>query len=108
MTPLHEFKLRYLNQLKNVPSFSSAWSIWQPVIQSKMSDWQSGQTAFDLGDHLSEISINIHIWAKSEHSFKVGQPEMSHHLVFEFDFLGTPVVAVRQIRTLCHSVFQIV
>lgn len=98
MTPLQEFKLRYLNQLKNVNSFSSAWPIWQPVIQSKMSASQPGQTAFDLGDHLSEIFQSTSISGRSQSTVSGGGTAWECLITWYLNliFWGTPVVAVRQ------------
>ena len=98
MCPLDKFKLRYLNQLKRVASFSSAWKIWHPHISKKITSLQTGQNAFDLGDHLSDIFQSTSISGRSQSTISAGGVAWECLVTWYLNlvFWGTSVVAVRQ------------
>ena len=55
MSALLPFKIRYLQQLASVRSFSQSWEVWRPLIDDILGPVPDGQRIFDLGDQLSDI-----------------------------------------------------
>ncbi len=98
MTPLDEFKLSYLEQLKNVPSFSNAWSTWNSLVSQKFSGNVTGQGVFDLGDHLSEIFQSTTQSGRSQSTVSGAGAAWECLITWYLNlaFWGTPVVVVRQ------------
>ncbi len=98
MTPLNEFKTRYLKQLSQVSSLSNAWSTWQSLIDDKLSQSSGGKTAFDLGDHLREIFLSTSESGRSQSTVSGGGAAWECLITWYLNliFWNTPIVAVRQ------------
>ena len=55
---INEFKLRYLKQLSTVNSLKNSWDVWGEKIE-QIIDYQNwGQSAFNIGDKISDVFLS--------------------------------------------------
>ena len=58
MDIINAFKYRYFKQLASVNSLANNWNIWGSEIQNLIDDENWGESAFNIGDHLSDVFLS--------------------------------------------------
>jgi|SaaInlV_120m_DNA_3_1039746.scaffolds.fasta_scaffold00815_2 hypothetical protein len=98
MEHINRFKEEYLRQLAQVGSFKDSWPVFQREIENHLSNPISGQSIFDLGDHLQEIFKANSTEGRGQGSLSGGGAAWECLVSWYVNFVlwNTPTIAVRQ------------
>ncbi len=98
MEAIHEFKLRYLKQLSSVNSLSNSWEIWGEKLNNLIDEDNWGESAFNIGDNLSEVFLSTKDRGRSQSGVSGGGAGWECLVTWYLNLLliDTNVIAVRQ------------
>lgn len=98
MKELHDFKLRYLKQLSSVNSLSNSWEIWGEKLNNFVDEENWGESAFNIGDKLSEVFLSTKDKGRSQSGVSGGGTGWECLVTWYLNLLliDTNVIAVRQ------------
>ena len=98
MEAIHEFKLRYLKQLSSVNSLSNSWEIWGEKLNNLIDEDNWGESAFNIGDNLSEVFLSTKDKGRSQSGVSGGGAGWECLVTWYLNLLliDTNVIAVRQ------------
>lgn len=98
MEAIHEFKLRYLKQLSSVNSLSNSWEIWGEKLSNLIDEDNWGESAFNIGDNLSEVFLSTKDRGRSQSGVSGGGAGWECLVTWYLNLLliDTNVIAVRQ------------
>lgn len=98
MKELHDFKLRYLKQLSSVNSLSNSWEIWGEKLNNFVDEENWGESAFNIGDKLSEVFLSTKDKGRSQSGVSGGGAGWECLVTWYLNLLliDTNVIAVRQ------------
>ncbi len=98
MEAIHEFKLRYLKQLSSVNSLSNSWEIWGEKLNNLIDEDNWGESAFNIGDNLSEVFLSTKDRGRSQSGVSGGGAGWECLVTWYLNLMliDTNVIAVRQ------------
>ena len=98
MKELHDFKLRYMKQLSSVNSLSNSWEIWGEKLNNFVDEENWGESAFNIGDKLSEVFLSTKDKGRSQSGVSGGGTGWECLVTWYLNLLliDTNVIAVRQ------------
>jgi len=98
METINEFKLRYLKQLSSVKSLSSSWDIWGKKLNNLIDEENWGESAFNIGDNLSEVFLSTKDKGRSQSGVSGGGAGWECLVTWYLNLLliDTNIIAVRQ------------
>lgn len=108
MSELCEFKIKYLQKLASIDSFSSSWQVWRPLVLKHLGSSPTGQDIFDLGDHLSDIFQANASKGRAQSQLSGGGAAWECLVSWYLNFVlwSTPVAVVRQHKSYVPSVIN--
>lgn len=102
LADIEEYRKLVIMDLMKTSSFANAWSIWKPIIKTKSNEFETADSVFNLGLHLTEIF-------KSTSNAGRSQSDLSQAglcweglvcLYLNYVFTGTNAIAVRSKKSL--------
>ena len=103
LATMHEvdsFRTHVMQKIAAVPSFASSWPIFEPQVRAKLGTVPTGQSVYNLGEHLGEIFQSNQVTGRSNSAVSQGGVVWECLVAWFMNFVlsGTDVVVVRPVR----------
>jgi hypothetical protein len=102
MSKLEEYRIHTLTHTAKLKSMRDPWTVWQPIIHSKLGKTPNGNSIFQFGNHMSEVFKSNSAPGRGQSDLSIGGTawECLNIWYLNLLFWGTPIVAVRTNKKL--------
>ena len=97
MSKLDEYRIHTLTHVAKLKSMKKPWTVWQPIIRSKLGKSPNGNSIFQFGNHVSEVFQSNTTPGRDQSDLSIGGTAWECLNVWYLNLLfwGTPIIAVR-------------